>query len=356
MHIPTLTDWGNSALVMAWKLTEQEMKQRKLDLSTWRERRLVRDAGWTTKARFGITPEESKASASINSSHWGTQEWMATTRVRVVALAQQLVANTPSPMPPGFTSSTEMQEDTSTQMQEDDSIRCIRYIVSFDADAQEIVTRFVSTLVADSGRTQRQARDGKKGLAELGTMGSMCKWDTVIELGAEDIRTRTITKTPVGSPRRASYVCNVANTEAVVGVSKEELEYRGDGGTAGPSPGLLRLMSCFTHPMEHVDRWAGCMRAALLSHFGEPSDPACPSTRMQYEREVKDGDNSFIAMMSSAATFDTSSGPSGRVVTHTACVHFPQQPRSSEAAAGSTQLEPVYKKARLSGEVDVQVR
>ena len=53
----THTDWGTASFTMAWKLTEQEMKERKLDLETFRSRSVIRHAT-NTEAVLGLTEEQ----------------------------------------------------------------------------------------------------------------------------------------------------------------------------------------------------------------------------------------------------------------------------------------------------------
>ena len=99
MHLQTHTDWGTASLTMAWKLTEQEMKERKLDLETFRSRRVIRHA-INTEAVLGLTEEQCYDLATFD-AHWGAN---LATRARMRAHAQELLAAAPNPTPTGHVS------------------------------------------------------------------------------------------------------------------------------------------------------------------------------------------------------------------------------------------------------------
>jgi hypothetical protein len=173
-------------------------------------------------------------------------------------------------------------------MSKDGTMRTIQCIVTFDADQQEMVGSFVVGRVPALDESRRQvqeaqeaARGTQRSMDELGKMG-LCKWETVVELREEDVQARAVTVIAKGSPRRTTFIQNATNTEDVLGITKEDMEDRGDG-AAGPSPGKLKVEailneSCPQSQSTFIAKAVKCMRATILAHFNEAQDPACPST------------------------------------------------------------------------------
>ena len=236
MHMQTHIDWGTASFTMAWKLTEQEMKERKLDLETFRARSVIRNA-INTEAVLGLTEEQCYDLATFD-AHFDNAEWSVSARARMRAHAQELLA-APNPAPAGHISTAPFQEETAKLG--DGSLCCYRYITKFNADAQEVVAEFVVIRVGAMDKLQQEdaakheAGEAERRLQELSTMG-MCKWERVIKLREEDVIARSVTRAPAGTPRHTSYFSNALNTEAVLGISKEDLEDRGDF-EEGLSPG-----------------------------------------------------------------------------------------------------------------------
>ena len=263
MDIETLTEWDNATIVFAWKLTDQEMKDRKLDTATFAARREVRHAT-NTENIIGLTVEQCKQPNVFN-THFGSQAWYVSACARVWAHGDELLANAPRPAPPNFTSSSPLQEETWELA--DGTVRFFKNIVTFDADAQEIVVRWIAIHVGEmylkrslaelAKRQEEQeaqaAGEAKRRLQELSTMG-MCKWDRVIQLREEEVIARSITRAPAGMPRHTCYDRNALNTEAILGISKEDLEDRGDF-EAGPSPGVKLIEAKMTHDPAIISYW-----------------------------------------------------------------------------------------------------
>ena len=139
----THADWGTASLTMAWKLTEQEMKERKLDLETFRSRRVVRHA-INTEAVLNIPEEQCNDQFT-----WEAQTgFPASARARMRAHVEELLAAAPNPAPPGHLSTAPFWEEIAKLG--DGSLRCCRYITKFDVDAQEVVAEFVIRLRHES--------------------------------------------------------------------------------------------------------------------------------------------------------------------------------------------------------------
>ena len=142
--LQTHTDWGTASFTMAWKLTEQEMKERKLDLETFRSRRVIRHAS-NTEAVWGLTEEQCCNPDTFDAHTGNTGNAEAARARRMRAHAQELLAAAPNPAPAGHVSTAPFQEETAKLG--DGSLRCYRYITKFDADAQEVVAEFVAIRV-----------------------------------------------------------------------------------------------------------------------------------------------------------------------------------------------------------------
>ena len=109
--LQTHADWGTASFTMAWKLAEQEMKERKLDLETFRSRRTIRHA-INTEAVLGLTEEQCYDLATFD-AHWGAN---LATRARMRAHAQELLAAAPNPAPTRHVSTAPyFQEETAKQ-------------------------------------------------------------------------------------------------------------------------------------------------------------------------------------------------------------------------------------------------
>jgi hypothetical protein len=115
-------------------------------------------------------------------------------------------------------------------------------------------------MAAEVKAAEAQAAAGyaQRSLKSLSNLG-LCEWETVVELHEESIKSRSVTKTTKGSPRRTRFIQNAMNAEAVLGLSIEVMEDRGDG-AAGPSPGQLVVEAVvpeFFKPIESV-AWFKC--------------------------------------------------------------------------------------------------
>ena len=140
MDQPTAVEGlSNASIVLAWKLTDQEMKDRKLDLASWRERRVVRQAD-NTEAVLGITAQElCQVGAHPDTNSWfvsfRTQLWPQV--MRMWELTEELITSAPRPAPPGFIGSTPIEEFTMEPP--DGTLLYTKYVVKFDADEPAIV-------------------------------------------------------------------------------------------------------------------------------------------------------------------------------------------------------------------------
>jgi hypothetical protein len=181
---------------MAWKLTEQEMKERKLDLETFRSRRVVRHA-INTEAVLNLPEEQCNDQFT-----WEAQTgFPASARARMRAHVEELLAAALNPAPAGHVSTAPFQEETAKLG--DGSLRCCRYITKFDADAQEVVAEFVAIRVGELNKLQQEeqeahaAGEAERRLEELNTMG-ICKWERVTFSFA---KTTSLRATSAGPPR-----------------------------------------------------------------------------------------------------------------------------------------------------------
>jgi hypothetical protein len=207
------------------------------------------------------------------------------------------------------------QYEEEIQHGNDTSLLLIQSRVSFDEKTGCIIAHSTAVCI-DSMKQERDQRmkaehaacEAERSRAELITMGGMCRWDRVIKLREEDVIARSITRAPAGTPRRTSYFRNALNTEAILGISKEDLEDRGDF-EAGPSPGAKLIEAKMPWDPTLLSKWMKCMRAALLAHFNEEPDPDCPSTLVhQHEVEIQQGNDTSALLIQSRVSFDEKTG------------------------------------------------
>jgi signal transduction histidine kinase len=148
----------------------------------------------------------------------------------------------------------------------------------------------------------------------------MCSWEGVIQLREEDLWTRSCKTTP--GNRRAQYARNARNTQAVLGISEEQMEELSPPGSdSGPSPGIQRVIAAsLRHSrffLPNPNFWhiyESSLRAAILKGCNEEPDPACPSTIFQHELDFGEGEVSRLFMIHSSVVFDLKSC---QVIQHT---------------------------------------
>jgi hypothetical protein len=247
---------GHAVLLYGWKITPQEAQTEKLDKATLPSRRELRLAD-NMEGVLGVTADEVAQDSFFVNVFGGSREDWESRRLEVWLKMEKLIADAPKPLTPGFTNSSPLDERMCGILT-DGRMRYAKDIVTFDADKQEILHQIIvghagvsspthikaqlaQLQLADSEKAvlEKAARKNKEILAEVANMG-MCKRETTIQLREEDIIARTVTRSGKGVPRRRTFVSNALNTEAVLGLNKDDIEERW-GKLEGPSPGQIKL-------------------------------------------------------------------------------------------------------------------
>ena len=361
MDLPTLKLFDFAQWEVVWALTPAEMQSRKIDDDAMWSRRTIRNV-MNTQAVFGV-PEEvflkRLDQERINNPARSTQAMLDTARA-----AEALMAAAPMPTPAGYSSKATARERTwelrpsvrPAGTGQDARMPCFRRVVTFNADAQQIVVTVlaikVDALDEELRRTQRlkaeavlkdakateeatqaaldeerrrtrraeeKAEEAERTLEDDLTKMGMCSWDMVVKMREEDIETRTC---KINSKnRRTQFVTNARNTQAVLGISKEVLEER--NAATGPSTGaLLVLAAAQRHrklvaadPQLQLSTFESTMRAAILKGLQDQPDPACPHTMFQCELDFGEGEVSRLFMVHCSVVFED-----GVLVQHTTAI------------------------------------